>query len=261
MEKEPKLSKPAIYIADNLIAQAPDYYPEYKKLDHSSVQLISLDDLNAIKEKGDYLLPMNVSLGDVLLRHPSVPNKYIHVNQMEYEYLKEKAFATDQILCKLGCKKYDFDLDITEESNSSLKADGSIANTAKFFFNIKGSYKKELKESYKQKLQLKSTYESGVESCDKETIQKDYEKAIEIAKEYGLLEDSEIKTMIENRNPNGSNRQKTFHIHEDHSDVINKQIDFALKLDALKGLVKINGAITEVFHKRHRVILKFDVEF
>ena len=193
-------------------------------LDHS-VQLLTIEECNAIKEAG-YILMDKVDEGTILMCHPYRPKTLINYKYGYKEYLQDKFGDYAIILNLLGATKQELKAKIEKEEKRKVSADGKIMIEGKI--SLKGAFAKITNEKY---LVEHVCLIGGMGVMD-------YKKAEKHAKTVGLANDPFVKKILALRKDNPINDyDETITISQDYNDII----DAVASLNAIGGIVDLGG--------------------
>lgn len=231
---------------------------------------ISPYDLVAIQNENNGLvtLPKHVSEGDVLIRTSENTYAIIRDRKNIQDILKEKVVIVQHIAHLLGCTSFnganeivcineisangkfnsetDANIPIDETTKLPLHRDRSVSLNG----NLSGNDRKKVEVRSKAK---------GVVTAEA------YEEAVQYAETYHLLDDINIKTLIEERNPNKlqnitTSRHYTIEL---SSDIIGGvELGYQLGLgfaEIFKTKLNISAELKAEEHKKY--FFEFDVEF
>lgn len=218
-----------------------------------NLQIASIDEFNNWVKEGDNasLVPANCICGDVLVENPFRKGCYLKIEQLEDEVCKHKGFFLSEIARLLGCKEFSWDIDVVEVCERTLDSNGHIGIKT---FTGDGSYKKEVEEAYRSKFHFNRSYTSGACSVA------DYDEAQQVAKEYGMWQNSDVFTLIKGRNPQSSNLISEQTIRISLCDELNESSDIAFSLKFLK-FVDINGKINTTITSKKEATLICTMKF
>lgn len=211
----------------------------------SKVQPMSLEQINSQKEQNGFKLPPVVNEGTVLMRHPYLPNSLVSANMTMGEFLDEKLSYYAVILNYLGATVQTLEARVV--SRQSRKFDG------KGKLRIKGN-KVDGKVSGFKKWRSKVKSTKRIEGTGK----LDYYKALELAKRYGLENDTFVKAVLELRH---DNPVKSFHFDTEIANEFSETIDAAASLVAGAGVFKLNGNFKKAVSSREEIRIVQDISF
>ena len=211
----------------------------------SKVLPMSLEQINCQKEQNGLTLPPVVNEGTVLMRHPYLPNSLVSANMTMGEFLDEKLSYYAVILNYLGATAQTLEARVV--SRQSRKFDG------KGKLSIKGN-KLEGKVSAVRRLFSKVKSTKRIEGTGK----LDYNKALELAKQYGLENDIFVKTVLELRH---ENPVPSFRFETEIAKEYNDTLDVAASMVAGAGVFKLNGSFKKSVSTREEIWILQDISF
>ena len=216
-----------------------------------NVQVLSIDEFSNWLKDGnhDTLVPRHCQRGDVLVEHPYRKGSYIRIDEIEDMFFKAKGFIVSDIARLLGCKEFDWNIEVGSVHERVTSAEGEV--TYKAVAEFKGEMKHTYEEEVKSKLSLNQTMSGGI-------TQDSYERAKEKAEEYNLWGDDQIRSLIEGRNPNEQQiTSRTIRV--ELSKETNDAMDIAFSINVLP--FHGNFKYKEVVKYKKQVILVCSMKF
>lgn len=215
---------PVIYIAES--AEKAISYQWDSRARNLNNNVVVMDS-NQIRKLGEgkkyFYLPYDLMPNEVLIRHP-YHQGYIPVLDAEEQYLQETAEgillmarclgAKEIIYKKCNIKEFKRELD----SNNNLKYKAVDLNV-----NVKSSIEEELKHN----VELTRTFPAS------NFTESDFEKAKKIAEDRGLLISSDIRSLIDARDPYFGMPMSKQKLSVEITSSLNKALDIAFTLNTV----------------------------
>lgn len=215
-----------------------------KKLD-PKVKVVDREDISKL----DATFPKTYNEGEVLMLHPFEDATYINVAEIE-NFKDVKFYAYAEIAQQLGATGYKATYTRIETEELTKTSDGKME-----FKKISGEAKinSDIKSATEGSFSLSAAFK-GVPVVSKES----YEKAKNLVHRYNLETDTMINSLIRRRNPANENLQYSETIHCELTKEINKGLDVAVSLNAVKIL-----ALDTSFQRstKFREVVELDIEF
>lgn len=214
---------------------------------NQNIGIVSIDEYNQVakSESSDLILPRNVEVGSVLMRHPFCPNKYIPLEDAEMAIYKDKMFCMSSIALRLGLV-FDWNIELVEVCNREIKADGSIKIGPKI--KMDSSFKSSEESKYKS---LMSMYQNvRVNASSNVSPQEEYEEAWRLAHQYGLDSDTEVRSLLEGRNPSNRYIIDSRTVSLELSREINTMYDIACNLQVLRKIFSFSANLQDKVSKK-----------
>ena len=224
------------------------------KLDRN-IQIVSIDEYHSMKESfpTKYSLPRYVNERTILIRHPFNNNKFISIDDFEEVVYKDKMYYISDIVRNLGCKKFDWHIEINEIQERLLDVDGKVKIKA---VDIKSKYKRDEESRYSSLIKLTDTF-----SLSQSYNINDYNQAIEDAKKYNLYDEIDVYSVIKGRNPLENNLIGDRHLSITLSNDVNKLFDYTFSLNVLGGVFSLDAKVVETLKYQKTIKLELDLEF
>ncbi len=242
---------PVIYIAES-----PEQAVNYKWDSRSNglnrnVAVLEPSQIHALGEgQSNFNLPYDLTPGEVLIRHP-YNQGYIQATDAEDEYLKAAAEGIFLIARCLGATKITYKkCNIAEfkreiDSNNSLKYKAIDANLS-------------LKTSQEQKLLNKISMTREFPK-QKYTIEQ-FNNAKSIAEERGLMMSSDIRSLIDARDPSLGAPMTRQTVNVEISSALNKAMDIAFTLNTV-SFFKLNSDTKITTQKKLELNVEWEIIF
>lgn len=240
-----------INIVSPLQAETYGWEKNNEKVD-SRLQVISINDIKGYAEN-DGITLLNITnpyQGQILIRHPFLPNTYIDAKYSQDQLFQEKVDKVSEILQYLGVKCVFGQAKWTQTKRRELdiKGGGSVK-----VVEFSGEYKKQHNVEDCSSIKMEKTYPNAILTQDL------YNKAAQKAKSYGLYD--QTRSFIESRNPElGSNVQGTDYLTIELTKEINDLMSIAFSLSYLPAF-KINANYKETLEIVNKVEMNIFVNF
>lgn len=246
------LNKPVVRLETDEHARNYKWNNGSEKLS-PNLQILSFDDFSEWAHEGTNrnMIPSNCVCGDILVKHPFQQDVYVKLDSLEEAVYNDKGFIISDIARLLGCKNFKWDVNIGDVTKREIGTDGNVKYVK--YAEADFSYKKDLQESIKSKLNLDQNM-TGVYSYD------DYEKAIEEAKKCNLWQEVEIRTLIEGRNPNSAAKITSRKVSIELSKETNEATDISFTLNVMTAF-SMAFKYHEIIDIRKTVNLECTMEF
>lgn len=216
-----------------------------KKLD-PKVKVVDREDIGKLEAT----FPKAYNEGEVLMLHPFEDATYINV--AEIENIKDaKFYAYAEIAQQLGATGYKATYTRKETEKLMESFDGKVGFKKIFGAEVKTN--SDEISGIGGSFSLSASF-NGVSVVSKES----YEKAKDLVRRYNLETDTMINSLIRKRDPANENLQYSETIHCELTKEINKGLDVAVSLNAVKIL-----ALDTSFQRstEFREVVELDIEF
>lgn len=182
--------------------------------------------------------------GDILFKHPFLPNTYVDAKESEQTFFKQKLDCFSRVCQLLGAKSVTGQGMWVSQQQLTIDADGKVGyKCVELTGNIHTNEKSRLEQSYS----LKETFLSSEPNIS---------EAESLAKKYGLYK--EMQTLIEGRMYSNSLQSRNVTI--TLSDELNKEKEIAFSLNATK-LFELSGTLKQTMGTVSTVKYEIHVEF
>ena len=237
----------------------PERKGNYKWLDGGSllaspkIQIWSLDDVKEMRVKG-ILIPSYAELNDLLILHPYETNRYIHIEDLEKSETKAaKFFKYKEILQELGAVSYK----VVSGTKEEYERDTSVNVGASFKSKGNGEVDVNDKENFTNTMGfgLEATFD-GVRSIS----DRSYQNAKRLIEKYRLEDDIFINTLVNARDPQKENHQRTEHLQYKAMQEFNRCLDVAVVFNAVK-VFDFSTNVKNAINEKVEYSLVIDVEF
>lgn len=230
----------------------------------SQANFLTPYELDKKKQNGEIVLKDNeVHQGDVIISLGQHAYAILRNKKSFQDLLSEKVVAINHIAYLLGCTSF-------EAKNSiSYKFDSSYNSTNKSSLNANiptdaGNIPVNIDDSEQLSLQMGNSVLGEVKLASKwkgKLTEESYAEAIRFAKEYNLLNDLQIKTLIEQRNP-----QKPSYIEERHYSInissdLTLGIQMSNKIDGgLQNIMDLHLNLSDDLKAEEHKVYKFEFD-
>lgn len=230
-------------------------YRETAKKLNKNIGIVSYDnDLDTYQKQFQFYPPdVHPLKGDAYIQSPFDKKKYIKIDSFEDYILGAKANCISRIVQILGAKSFNFSIEVDEIKKREIDANGKIS--AKIF-EADASVKKTQMENMNKKFSRKEEYNNP-----KPPSEKDWDKAYNEAKKYGLLADLNIDKFLEQRKPDEANILQSSEITFTMSNEINSSLDIAINLNVMKGVFGLSANFHETVENKKSILGKMEVQF
>ncbi len=218
------------------------------------LQVVSYNDIKPFADNDNVTLLRvnNPYEGQILIRHPFLPNTFIDANDSQEDLFKDKVNNVAEILQYLGVKCVYGQAKWTQTQRRILDINGD------------GSVKiVDFSEEFKKTHSVADYSTIKKEKCypNAQLTKELYDKAIVKAKSCGLYNDSDIRSFIESRNPElGSNVQGSDYFSIELTKEVNDLMSIAFSLSYLPAF-KINANYKDTLEIVNKVQMDFYVDF
>lgn len=216
-----------------------------------NLAVVSITDIRDMQEHG-VKFKTNLSLceGMTLVKHPYIANCYMDVNLAEDTLFKDKLNCIGRVAKLLGVKEFTAKAMFVEEKKREFDMQGNVSYKV---VNAEASYKKSEEEKYAKIYRRHETF-SG------EFTKKNYEEAKKLVDQY-KLDDSDLKYILEQRNPDSNNILGEQEVSIELSKELNCMTECAFSLNVLKGVFTLNASTKETISTQKKVTLETKLVF
>jgi hypothetical protein len=216
-----------------------------------NLAVVSITDIRDMQEHG-VKFKANLSLceGMTLVKHPYIANCYMDVNLAEDTLFKDKLNCIGRVVKLLGVKEFTAKAIFEEEKKREFDMQGNVSYKV---VNAEASYKKSEEEKYAKTYSLNETFPG-------EFTKKDYEEAKKLVDQY-KLDDSDLKYILEQRNPDSDNMLREREVSIELSKELNSMTECAFSLNVLQGVFTLNASTKETISTQKKVTLKTKLVF
>lgn len=214
-----------------------------------NVKVVDLNEIESLKNS-NFIMPQDCQCGDVLIRHP-YNQGYIQVKDAKKVYQQaciEGVFLMAKALC---ATKVSYKECMLKLSKREQKAEGNIDYKA---IELDADIQKERVEELNKTYALTREYEKT------ELTQERYERAKKFAEERGLSQSNEIKTLLDQRDPQLGSQMKRQKICIETCSSLNQVLDIAFKLTFMR-LFKLDIQVREAIEEKEELKIEWDIEF
>lgn len=208
------------------------------------ISIVSVDDISKYSE-----LPQKASIGDTFIQSPFDSSIYWTIEEFEFNTIRQKAAKMVEIAQLLGVKHYEYEgkLESLQEKNISFDADGKYKTISS---DIKIT--KEEKERIENKYHGKNDFVGLSRPSEEE-----HKQAIELAKKYGLYNETDVNNLLMLRDPKKRNQQTHLDVQFDSTSEANRSLDIAFKLNVMPNVFNLNAS----FHESTKFVKKINIHF
>ena len=233
-------SKNIILVEPDEIASGYKYWKEAGQLAKSIVVCSDEYDLPEF-QKLFYFYPQHPQRGDVYVRSPFRNDTFYEVSQFQDNVVKEKCHCLSKIASLLGASSFNASIEV-----ESVKERGWDLNVGMKTIKVDGDFnlKRQEAERVTKKCLISDTYKK-----EQLTIQ-NYEKAIQLAKKYGLYGDPDVRGLLEKCNPMDCSMLSHEKVVCNLTSEVNSSLDLAFSINAMKGVFTIGANFVE--HTKYR---------
>ncbi len=212
------------------------------------IALMSMDD---IKSKG-LIVPNDTVIGSLLIRYPFSQYRYIFAQDVD-KHKCDKYYKYREILLKLGAKVFSVVEATKTESTMHFDEKGKLTVKA-----VSGKEKVDIRNSIKSELgfELVSSAE-GIRTIS----DKSYAEALDLVREYNLLDDDYLMSLIKTRNPQNENHDHTLSVQMYMMDDFNKKLEIAAAFQVAGGLFNISAQVQKAIENKTEYFISVNVEF
>ncbi len=211
------------------IAESPEKAISYKwdsgaRFLNNNLAVMDANDVRRLGEgKKHFYLPYDLTPNDVLIRHP-YHQGYIPISDAEEQYLQESAEGIFLMARCLGAKEIVYKKSNIKEFIRELDCNNNLKyKVVDLNVNVKNSIEEELKHY----VELSRSFPAS------NFTDSDFEKAKKIAEERGLLISSDIRSLIDARNPYFGKPMSHQKLSVEISSSLNKALDIAFTLNTV----------------------------
>jgi hypothetical protein len=247
MEDVKELSGEIIYVTTPERAINYKWEKNFNKLS-PEIQVVSIEDIQNIGR--DVFDNKRILLNTLLVKHPFIPNKYIEIDRTEEAITKSKLNCLGIILRYLGVSEYETTFALENNATVTIDANGN----ASYKFVEGGLKTKKISTDNETRKYYRHEAFSGEFSID------NYEKAVDMAKKFGLYGDEDIYYLLQNRNPQDLNLLKSQEVKIELTRELNSSLDVAFNL-SVSGIFKLNANYNETISKRKKITIETKLIF
>lgn len=242
---------PVVYIAES-----PEVATNYKWDSHTSglskgvVVLEARQIRELANDNKHFYLPYDLTPGEILVRHP-YNQGYILATDAEEEYIKASAEGIFLIAQCLGATKIEYKKSNIAEYKREIGSGNTIEyKTIDTNVNVKSSTDEKLLNIIKIKREF----------AKQEFTKAQFKKAVSIAEERGLLHSSDIRSLIDARDPDHGTTMLRQTIKMEVSSSLNKALDVAFTLNIVP-FFKIGSNTKIATQKKLDLCVEWEIEF
>lgn len=251
MENTQLKSKQVLYVG------SPELCTNYRwekksELLNPKIGLVCVNDIISAKQSGIEIMTCNnapIYEGLVLVNHPFKNNTYMDVMLAEDELFRQKLDAIGTIARHLGVTSFTAKAKFENIRKYEFEANGNVKLGS--YVNLEASYRHQEEEKYAMQYSREEHF-PGIYDMD------NYKKAQKLVNQYQL---SELKYLLEQRNPNFTNSLYSQKIRTELSKEMNDITECAFSLSILGGCIAIGGSLKETLSTQKKVILETELIF
>ncbi|MDO4949496.1 MAG: hypothetical protein Q4E55_04930 [Bacteroidales bacterium] len=214
--------------------------------------MIAPDEIDQLGEGIEgFHLPQNIAPGEVLVRHPD-KRGYIQVTEAENEYLR--ASVDDVCLAAqwLGAKKVKYQRCEVNEYRRIINAGGSIGYDA---IGIGINIGRDETQRWLNSYCLTREYDN-----QQNFTMEQFNSAMSMATERGLLASGEIQGLFSARNPDAGNLLARQTVNIEIASSLNSVLDVAFTLEYLP-FINLSANIRTAIEKKMELKVHWEIEF
>lgn len=240
--------KPILLVSNEYDVATYKYRDGYNSM--LGIQKITLDDIcnnpNIIIDRSK-IIPKNA----MFIKHPFIDNKYVELSDAEEVIIRDKIHFLGQIVMHLGAKR----ISTTFVKSEDKKCEHNFSvNGSKGEVYSAGAKLNVTKELNNKEIAILN------EEFDGELTQEGFDKANYILKKYNLEGNTDIKLLIEKRDPNSRNKLTKQEIEIEISSEYNNVIEIGLS-GGVPKLFEISPNYEYKLYNLKKVIMKYTIEF
>lgn len=244
-----KINSKVVVFAREEDVLASKYEDNYSDVISKDIILLSNEEIPEFNRLHNVLGNKKVSNNSILISHPFKENYFLNIEDNDEFIQREKLNNTAHLAQLLGAKKFEV-ISIFQEENTievDFEANGKLKLNSLGF-----NRKKNTDEKTEREYKLINKYPGS---------NPDYKKALEKLNEYGLTIDSEVKALVESRNPSNVNLLSSQIISFKTASEINENLDIAANLVILGGVLDISSNFHKRISSRKSLELTIKIEF
>jgi hypothetical protein len=221
---------------------------KFREFGTENFQILPIDKALDCSQLKESLKGSSPEEGMVFIQHPYKEDVYVKAEDFQQRMDKDKNEALRRIASLLGVKKV------------KVKAINYVEEKRNCDANLKlkvEEVKIDVKTKEEREEKLTNLIESEYEYEGRGT---NVGKAWEIAEEYGLKNDDEVKALIESRSPNHPNKLTKMNCTIETTKECNERFDLAIRLKVV-GAFNVAGSFKEVVSKKEKYFFIYTMEF
>ena len=251
MENTQLKSKQVLYVG------SPELCTNYRwekksELLNPKIGFVCIDDIISARESGIEIMTCNnapVCEGAVLVNHPFKNNTYMDVMLAEDELFRQKLDVIGTIARHLGVMSFTAKAKFENIRKYEFEANGNVKLGR--YVNLDAEHKHQEEEKYAMQYSREERFPGKYDM-------ENYKEAQRLVNQYQL---SELKYLLEQRNPNFSNSLRSQKIKTELSKELNDITECAFSLSILGGCVAIGGSLKETLSTQKKVMLETELIF
>ena len=217
------------------------------------VQIVDVEELNLLPEevkREKFGRKTKFNEGEVFLFEP-YNQIYVAPEVADDVFLTSKYDTLMEICQYLGASYIKVEVEKSEEKTRILNADGNVAYKG---IGLKGFFRSEENKNCYSKFNKEEEYDNPGPSVE------GYEKAKQFCALRGIENDPEISRLLRQRDPKLPNLLKSQKYHFELSAELNKVLDAAIHLNAVK-VFSLSATAQKVINTSKRVTIDVKIEF
>jgi hypothetical protein len=221
------------------------------KIEMDHVHFFSVEEMDKLKEENKirFINVRNFTSGQLLIKHPFMPNTYMGIETSENALFHIKMQCLSRIMQCLGATRVSGHAYVSENKQRQMDANGKISYAS---VDVNGSLSKSENEKYESDYILEDSFFGDFS-------EQSYEDAIREAKRVGLYEDFDIKNLLDQRNPEKQNKMTGRKVKIELTRELNESLDIAFGLQAAG--FGMNGAYKDILETQRKVMFELEIEF
>jgi cold shock CspA family protein len=222
------------------------------------ISYITAEEFSHLRDENKVSFETAPSIGDTYIRDQYMPNFYIKVDDnLTINTIKSSFYAMTDVARLLGAKKISHNIKFVREEKREWDNNSKVACKG---VEIDANVKSEKESELRKQLHDRSKYlgESRIPT------QKEYEEAKARAKELGVDNNLELKSLIEQRDPTKSSGLiKEREITETVTQTMNSELDIAFGLTAGKSnkMFNLSNSFTKTVSVKETISQHIIIEF
>ncbi|MBQ0057218.1 MAG: hypothetical protein KBT20_06135 [Bacteroidales bacterium] len=259
MENLLRLQKSVVRVDTSENANMIKYMPkeQRQKLD-PNIQVVSSDYVTELRKNKTISIPTRIDIGDILVLHPFVPNKYVLIQNLIDETYGTLYSCISGIARCLGATMIEWSKSVSILGERTLDGEGKL-QIGPYAQLTANAHSNDMVSHQSEESKKNFFITDGVLSLEEK--KEDYVRACQKAEEYGLADHNDIKELLEGRNPNNKRQILTKEVTLHMISQINNSFDAAFTLTSLGEVFSIGASVKDIIKKCQDIEYKYVIHF
>lgn len=209
-------------------------------------------DLPELLERYTFYPYNKPNIGEVYIRNPFEESVFVPIDTFQTYVLRDKSNCISDIVRLLGASSFHSEFEIRRVEEREWSSDNKVT-----FKAVQADLS--IKKERMNRLNIKS--EIDMEYDVKAFSQEDFQEAIRKVSKYKMQSNPDVRTLLEQRNPQNASLLKKAKFAVSLSHEVNSRLDIAFNLTVMSGIFNLSSDFKSSVKERYELVEKIDVTF